>query len=264
MPAANLMAVRPRRLIALAAPLLAAYAGLCLLVFMQQRDLIYLAEPTRVAARDTDFALPREDGVVLRGWLAAAGQPDALLYFGGNAEEVGRLRDRVGVLFPGHAVHLLAYRGYGASDGRPTEADLGADAVALYDHVRASRPQARIRVVGRSLGSGVAAFLASRRPVDRLVLVTPFDSMAALAGHHYPWLPVGLLLRERYPSQHHLANHDGATLVVRAGRDRVVPPARTDALVAALPSPRWCSTCPWRATMSRWTRPPWSTHWWRS
>ncbi|MDZ3823881.1 MAG: alpha/beta hydrolase [Pseudoxanthomonas sp.] len=231
------MAARFRRPVAVAALLLAAYAALCLLVFLMQRDLVYLAGHTRVAVRDTDFALPREAGVVLRGWLAAGDQPDALLYFGGNAEQVGHLRDRAGMLFPGHAVYLLAYRGYGASDGRPTEADLGADAVALYDHVRASRPGARIRVVGRSLGSGVAAALASRRPVDRLVLVTPFDDMAALASHHHPWLPVGLLLRERYPAQAHLAGHDGPVLVVRAGRDRVVPPERTDALIAALPSP---------------------------
>ncbi|MBX3725500.1 MAG: alpha/beta hydrolase [Xanthomonadales bacterium] len=224
-------------MVATAVTLIGIYGLLCLLLFLQQSSLIYMPQYTRARVSETDFELPRADGVILRGWLVAPDQPDVLLYFGGNAEQIGHLRADALALFPGHAVFLVAYRGYGASDGRPDEASLGADAIALYDHVRTRRPQARIAVVGRSLGSGVAAFLAGQRDVDRLVLVTPFDSMTEVAAHHYPWLPVRWLLRERYESARHLAGHSGPVLVVRAGRDSIVPAARTDALAAALPVP---------------------------
>lgn len=100
--------------------------------------------------------------------------------------------------------------------------------------MQARHPGQRISVVGRSLGSGVAAHLAAQRPVDRLALVTPFDSLGAVAAGHYPWLPVRLLLRERYDSVAHLRGYGDPLLVLRAGRDEVVPPARTDALIAGL------------------------------
>lgn len=215
-------------------PLL-AWLALCALLYAQQRQLIYLPQHTRVDPAATDFSLPREAGIELRGWRAGDGA-DALLYFGGNAEPLQYMRDAAPRLFPRHAVHLLAYRGYGASDGEPGEAALVADALALYDHVRATQPTARIDVIGRSLGSGIAAQLAARRPVDRLVLVTPFDSLAAVAGHHYPWLPVRWLLHDRYESARHLAGYSRPLLVIRAGRDAVVPPRHTDALLAVLPA----------------------------
>nr|CCP38685.1 Abhydrolase domain-containing protein 13 [Xanthomonas translucens pv. translucens DSM 18974] len=132
-------------------------------------------------------------------------------------------------------MYLLAYRGYGASDGTPNEAALIGDALALYDHVRAAQPQAEIAVLGRSLGSGVASQLAARRPLARLVLVTPFDSLVAAAQAHYPWAPVRWLLRDRYDSASALRTYRGPLLVLRAGRDQVVPAASTQRLLDALP-----------------------------
>ena len=92
-------------------------------------------------------------------------------------------------------------------------------------------------MVGRSLGSGVAAWVASQRPVARLALVTPFDGLAEVGQAHYPWLPVGLLASERYPSAEYLRGYRGRLLILRAGRDEVVPPRNTDRLLAALPAP---------------------------
>ena len=218
----------------LAAGLLAAgYIGLCAWVYLSQRSLIYFPQSTGVEARDTDFELRRDD-VILRGWVVNPGRPTAIIYFGGNAERIEGGRDAFAAWFPDRSVYLVAYRGYGASEGSPGEAALLADAVAVFDHVRTRHP-GPIAVVGRSLGAGVASYLASQRPVARLALVTPFDSMAALGAAHYPWLPVRWLLRDRFESTRHLSGYDGPVLVIRAGRDQVVPAANTDRLIASLP-----------------------------
>ncbi|HEU0153344.1 MAG TPA: alpha/beta fold hydrolase [Arenimonas sp.] len=213
---------------------LLAYAGACALMYSQQRALMYFPQGTRLDAIHTDFQLDRGDAV-LRGWVLNPGREDALLYFGGNAEAVEGMRTRLRAWFPDRTVYLLAYRGYGASDGAPEEALLFDDALALFDHAKAAHGEGRIAVVGRSLGSGVASYVAGQRPVDRLVLVTPFDSLVAVAQGHYPWLPAHWLLKDRYESDRHLAGYAGPLLVVRAGRDRVVPPANTDRLIDGLP-----------------------------
>lgn len=222
-------------LAALALPLL-GYLGLCALMYSQQRDLMYYPQATRLDAIHTDFQLRRPDAT-LRGWVLQPGKRDALVYFGGNAEAIEGMRTRLARWFPDRSIYLVAYRGYGASDGTPGEAALLADALALFDHAKGQHPEGEIAVIGRSLGSGVASHVAAERPVSKLVLVTPFDSLAAVAAGHYPWLPVDWLVKDRYDSGRRLAGFDRPVLVVRAGRDRVVPPARTDALIAALPTP---------------------------
>lgn len=223
-----------KSLLAGAGLLILVYAALVALLQARQRDLIYFPGATQVQADTTNFSLDRQ-GVTLRGWRVNPGQPRVLIYFGGNAERVEQAAAELAAHFPDHTLYLLAYRGYGASDGKPTEADLFGDALALYDHIRARQPQAEISVIGRSLGSGVAAYLASRRPIRRLVLVTPFDSLAKVAQAHYPMFPVRWLLRDRYESARYLSGYAGEVLVLRAGGDRVVLPANTDRLLAALP-----------------------------
>ncbi|MGF6213206.1 alpha/beta hydrolase [Comamonas sp. 4034] len=230
------------------------YAALCVVMFFQQRRLMYFPQMTRVEAAHTNFSL-QQAGVTLRGWqshpqagptartdtagapgLAAATAParDAVIYLGGNAERVEQAVPLLHQWLPTHSVYALAYRGYGASDGMPTGADLERDAIALFDAVQQRHPQGRITVVGRSLGTGVAAAVAAQRQPTHLVLITPFDSMVATVRDHYGWLPVGLLLRDRYPSDERLQHYGGPLLVLRAGRDALVLPARTDALERAL------------------------------
>ncbi len=217
----------------IAALLLLAYTGVCTLLYFQQRALVYFPQATRVAAQATDFSLVR-NGVTLRGWRLNPGQGKALIYLGGNAESLQASRAEFAGLFPGRTVYLLAYRGYGASEGTPVEAELFGDALALYDQIKAQHPHTPVAVIGRSLGSGVASYLASKRPVERLVLVTPFDSLVEVAQSHYPLFPVRWLLRERYDSTQYLPHYRGPLLILRAGQDRVVPPANTDRLLASL------------------------------
>nr|WP_255682187.1 alpha/beta fold hydrolase [Luteimonas sp. BDR2-5] len=211
-----------------------AYAALCAAMFLGQRSLLYFPQATRVAAAGTDFAVEREDAT-LRGWAFGPADGIPLLYFGGNGERVEANRADFARWFPRHRVYLLAYRGYGASDGTPAAPQLLDDALAFHDAVAARHSGQTVDAIGRSLGGGIASHVAAHRPVARLVLITPFDSLVNVAQGHYPWLPVRWLLRDRYDVTDALAQYRGQLLVLRAGRDRVIPPRHTDALLAALP-----------------------------
>ena len=136
------------------------YAGLCWFLHAQQREMIYYGGFTAADPATTDFELKRQ-GATLRGWVVNPGGRTPILYFGGNAERSEANREDFARLFPGRSVYLLAYRGYGASDGAPSEAAIVGDAVALFDHVQARHPGEPISAVGRSLGSGVASQLAA-------------------------------------------------------------------------------------------------------
>ena len=210
------------------------YLALCALLYAKQRALIYFPEETRVSAEQTDIGIDRGDAV-LRGWLVNPGRTSAILYFGGNGESVELNRADFALHFPEYSTYLIAYRGYGASDGQPSQDALFADALAIYDHVRQRHPEGSIAVIGRSLGSGIASYLASQRPVDRLALVTPFDSLADVGQTHYPLFPVRWLVRDRYESFRYLPQHPGALMVIRASNDAVIPARHTDRLIAELP-----------------------------
>lgn len=214
--------------------LAALYGALCAYAYSKQREMLYYGWATTANAAGTDFVLERP-GATLRGWVVNPGQADALVYFGGNAERVEGLRSELASALPGRTTYLVAYRGYGASTGEPSEATLAPDAVAVFDAVRKRHPGGRIAVVGRSLGSAVASHVAGARPVERLALVTPFVDMACPAAEHFPMLPVRWLLQERWEASRALRGHEAPLLVLRAGRDEVVPAACTDALLAALP-----------------------------
>lgn len=211
-----------------------AYVGLVALMYLKQRSLLFYPQFTRDPPLAPDFRFD-VDGATLRGWVVNPGQPRALLYFGGNAEDVSLNRDDVATWAPGHTVYLVSYRGYGHSSGEPSETALAADAIALFDHVAASH--ATIDVLGRSLGSGVAVHVAAVRPVRRLALVTPFDSVLRVGQGHYPWVPLPWLLKDPFESWRRAPALTMPTLVVIAGQDDVIPPSHSEALAAALPQP---------------------------
>ena len=200
------------------------------------RELIYPRRGTRLPVDDAMHELD-VGGTVLRGWVVNPGRDRVLVYFGGNGERLDPWRDVVAHHFPDHTTYLMAYRGYGASDGEPSQQTLSADAVALVDHVTERHSRAPVDVLGRSLGSGVATYVATQRTVDHVVLVTPFDSLAATASDLFPGLPVGRLIEDHWDSAAIAADVSAPVLVVRAGRDEIVRPLRTDALVEALRDP---------------------------
>ena len=122
----------------------------------------------------------------------------------------------------------MHYRGYGGSSGKPSEAALVADALALFDKVNTEHQN--ITVVGRSLGSGVAVHLASLRPVARLILVTPYDSLQDLAARQFPYFPVRWLLRDKFESWRYAPLISVPTLIVAAEHDDVIPRTSTETL----------------------------------
>ena len=160
-----------------------------------------------------------------------------MIYFGGNAEDVENRAARFSSAFPGHTVYLVAYRGYGASGGKPTQRDIVGDGIALHAIVAGHHPDG-VDVIGRSLGSAVAMQVCARATVRRLVLVTPLDSAVAVAEHHLPTWAARLLIADRWDSISAARDLDATTLVVRAGKDQTIPPACTSALVAVLPAAR--------------------------
>ena len=213
--------------------LVAAYLALCALLFFFQRSLIYFPQPRTAMPGTETLQLASEAGPVLVTVLRRPGT-QALLYFGGNAEDVSWSLPTLATAFPEHSLYLLHYRAYGGSAGAPSEVALFADALALYERVRQEQPQ--ITAVGRSLGSGVAVYLASQRSVERLVLVTPYDSIEALAAQRFPWFPIRRLLRDKFESGRYAAQVLAPTLLLAAEHDEVIPLASTRALLSHFPA----------------------------
>ncbi|MDJ0739130.1 MAG: alpha/beta fold hydrolase [Gammaproteobacteria bacterium] len=210
------------------------YVGFGAVLYLAQRAFLYMPVGEN-PSRDVPVEWVDVDGAQLKVWTVVGSEPEAaVLYFGGNAEDVyynaGDFRQHL----PDATAYLVNYRGYGGSSGSPSEAALFADALALFD--RLAERHARIAVVGRSLGSGIAVYLASQRPVHRLVLVTPHDSVLALAERHYPVYPVRLMLKDRYESVAYAADVAAPVLLLVAQNDGLIPPEHAQRLADALPA----------------------------
>jgi pimeloyl-ACP methyl ester carboxylesterase len=219
-----------RMVISLVVTTAVAFVGLGTWLYATQRSLIYFPTP-EVHAADAEVLWVENQGERIKVWTVRRPGSPALLYFGGNAEDVAGDIDLLAAALPEYSLYLVNYRGYGGSSGRPSESALFADALAVYDRVRADGHD--VAVMGRSLGSGVAVYLASERPIVKLVLVTPFDSLVNVARAHMRWLPVGLLMRDRYESARRAPAIRVPVLVVIAAEDEIVPRASSDALAAS-------------------------------
>ena len=158
-----------------------------------------------------------------------------ILGFGGNAANADGTAALLHDLFPQADVAAFHYRGYPPSAGRPSAAALLEDAPLVPDAMRDRLRPARVVGVGFSVGSGVAAALSARRPLDGLILVTPFDSLGRVAGDHYRWLPVRLLFRHDMEAAEDLRRAPTPVALIAGGRDRLIPGPRTQALRLAAP-----------------------------
>ena len=205
------------------------YGGLCLVFVVFQRSFIYMPTPAKPAH---EAALTLEvPNARLRISSRPLEGPMALVYFGGNAEDVAYAVPDFAAAFPDRALYLLHYRGYSGSSGRPAEAALRSDARAVFRMVHERHPD--VMVVGRSLGSSLAIQLAAEEPVSRLALVAPFESILAIAKRVAPLLPMGLLLRDRYESWRYAPRVTCPTLILAASRDELVPMSETRKLFDA-------------------------------
>jgi pimeloyl-ACP methyl ester carboxylesterase len=209
-----------------------AYVGFCIALYTLQRSFQYFPTPRRLGPTQLAGTFQSGDALLQLTVRPHAG-PGAVLYFGGNGEDVSGSVGPLMAAFPEREIVMLHYRGYGGSAGRPTEADITADAAGLFDKVHAEHPD--VIVVGRSLGTGVAVRLASSRPVSRLVLVTPYDSLLGIAERQFPFFPVKYLLIDKYESWRYVPAIKAPVLILAAEKDEVIPIASTEALRARFP-----------------------------
>ena len=156
--------------------------------------------------------------------------------FGGNAWNGEDVATYLRELYPDAHVVAFHYRGYRPSTGRPSAEALVADAPLVLDFaINTVKPQ-RVVAVGFSIGSGVAASLAARPELDGLILVTPFDSLKAVAQQLYPWLPIGPLFRHELDIVDFLDGTGLPVAIIAAERDDIIPTRRTDALRKKAPN----------------------------
>lgn len=207
-----------------------AYVGLGLLLYATQRSILFYPTPD-VGGYGAEALRIDSAGETLKVLRLNGGRARAILYFGGNAENVAANAPEFERMFDDATLYLVNYRGYGGSSGAPTEQALYADAAAVFDHLAARHRN--VAVIGRSLGAAVASYVASVRSVDRLVLVTPPDSIENVAAHHYPFYPISLLLKDKFRTIDHVDAIAAPTLIIMAENDRIIPRDNTEALIAA-------------------------------
>lgn len=167
-----------------------------------------------------------------------------VLGFGGNAANTTGTAAMLHDLYPEADVIAFHYRGYPPSEGSPGARALVEDALRIHDFARARLRPERVIAAGFSVGSGVAAALSAERPIDGLILVTPFDSLGRVAADHYRWLPVRLLFRHTLEPAEDLRRRPTPVAILAGGRDRLIPGPRTQGLRLAAPILAYDRTIP--------------------
>lgn len=183
-----------------------------------------------------EMTVTTPDSITLHGWFVEskiAGKSPLLIYFGGNAEEVSYvLLDDIH-RYDGWSVAFFNYRGYGLSEGEPSDETLYQDALFLYDQLSARDDvdTSKIVAMGRSLGTGVAVYLAHKRNLRAIILVTPYDSVESVAKERYPFVPMSIFLKNKFNSLKFAPNIETPMLALIAENDRTIPPHHADTLI---------------------------------
>lgn len=186
------------------------------------------------------------DGETIVGNLVRARSKSRglVIGFSGNAWNADDCTTFIAHRMPDVDIAVFHYRGYAPSSGKPSEQALFDDALLIHDTLVKGMAPERVYAFGFSLGSGVAAWLAANRPLTGQVLVTPFDSIEAIARSRYKGVPVRRLVKHPFRSIEHLRGKQVATAVILASDDRIVPAERSQELIAALADPVMVETIP--------------------
>lgn len=200
------------------------YASACLAVYMSQSRILYAPQKVSVETmRSSRWRLVEDDRAIQ---IDPAGPVRAIaLIFHGNAGFAAhRAFFAPELSAAGVKVLLAEYPGYGWRDGAASEQILVEDALSLFDSISARAQRVPVFLIGESLGSGVAIQVAARAkiPPSALVLVTPYSSIEDVAKSKFPWLPVGLMLRDKFDSKTYLPKYSGPVSIIIAGADEVV------------------------------------------
>jgi fermentation-respiration switch protein FrsA (DUF1100 family) len=233
--------------------LLTIYLVVACAMYFGQRHFLYFPDARRTSPADADLpdvaerTIATPDGETLIAWYGKAkpGQP-TLLYFHGNGGALEVRRERIRkYLNRGRGVFMLAYRGYSGSSGTPSEKANVADAKLAYQAlVKEGVPARDIIIYGESLGTGVAVQVAGDVPAGGLILDSPFTSVVDRASELYPWLPVRLLMHDRYESIRFIDRVRLPLLILHGEADVVIPVEMGRKLFAAANEPKTLMTLP--------------------
>lgn len=224
------------------------YGGLVLLAYLLQDWFTYLplrsitATPGERGLAYESVRFQSEDGLALTGWFVP-GQPEraVVLFFHGNAGNISHRLDTLEILHElGLSVFIIDYRGYGESEGRPTERGTYRDAEAAWRYLVEERqiPPERIIIFGRSLGGAIATWLAYHHTPQALILESTFTSGVDIGAEIYPFLPVRWLIRERYNTRARLPQVECPVLIIHSSGDNVIPYHHGRELFALAPEPK--------------------------
>jgi fermentation-respiration switch protein FrsA (DUF1100 family) len=228
--------------------LLLAYAGIVAFVYSIQRNLLYFPSRTYLTPRQAtanpalkELPVTTADGVALKGWYApATTKPLTLVYFHGNGDDLESAAPVAGIyIHAGYGVLIAEYRGYSGLPGAPTEAGLYDDARAYLKALIASGVDPRgIVLFGRSLGTGVAAQMAAEFAVGGMILLSPYRSIPEVAKVNFWFLPVDLLMKDRFETARKIGSIRVPLLIANGGRDGVIPPSQGRDLFALANEPK--------------------------
>jgi uncharacterized protein len=241
--------------------LLCVYGAVVGLAWMVQRKLLYFPDPTRTRPADADLPdvaerlLKTPDGQSIVTWVGKArpGYPTLLYFHGNGGNLLGRAARLAHYMKQGYGMMMMSYRGFSGSTGSPSEAANIADALLAFDTLVASGTAARdIILYGESLGTGVAAQVAAARPAAGLILDAPYTSTVDVGADVYWFLPVRLLMSDRYETKRYIKALKAPLLVVHGEADQVIPVAMGRQVYALAPEPKQLAVIPQAGHENHW------------
>lgn len=212
---------------------LAAVLLFLVALLLLQRKLLYF--PTHHT--ETNGLTPWQINGQLTGYARLVAHPQNIwLLAHGNGGQAADRSYALSCFSPRDAVYILEYPGYGSRPGSPSKQSFDAAAIHAYRWLRKTYPALPVCAVGESIGSGPAALLAQQpQPPDKIVLVVPFDALVKVARKHYPWLPVGLLLQDRWDNIAALRGYHGPVEIFAARDDQIIPASHAEELARLMP-----------------------------
>lgn len=228
------------------ASVIVVYLSLCSYLYFKQEDLLFhpnpktFAEIQKILTTNPEFdtlSLVMKDGTKISGYMSAKHSTEKLplvIYFEGNTEEVSHVMDKQ-KYFGNCVVALMNYRGWGLSEGKPTEQTMFSDALEVYDKLiqRPNVDPSRVYVIGRSIGTGVATYLASKRKVAETILITPYDSMIDVAQDQYPFVPIFMIIKHPFESYKYAPSITSNMFALIAKHDMTISAQRSFNLIQA-------------------------------
>ena len=229
----------------IAASILIVYCAFTALLYFSQEKFLFFPQTVSGGKlkqiemkykNAEEIGLKTPDNVSIRGWFVKNGsakRTPLVIYFGGNADELSNMIDQ-SQKFGNWSLALINYRGYGLSEGKPGEKEFYSDSLTIYDYFssRSDVDSGNIVVFGRSIGTGVAVYLAKNRALNGVILVSPYDTIISLAKREFPYVPVELILKYRFDSISVATSIKVPLLVLMADEDNTVPQEYSQRLVA--------------------------------